>query len=57
MALSNALQTFWKKQVDNKNVKAIPFSGSCMLCANELTKKDEDHSVCNECWKQFKEAI
>tara|TARA_R100001460_G_scaffold107659_1_gene156728 strand:+ start:990 stop:1163 length:174 start_codon:yes stop_codon:yes gene_type:complete len=57
MVLSNALQTFWKKQVDNKNVKAIPFSGNCMLCVNELTKKDEDHSVCNECWKQFKEVI
>ena len=55
MALSSALQTFWKKQINNQNVKAIPFSGNCMLCANELTEKDEDHSVCNKCWENLGE--
>lgn len=31
-------------------VVAKPFSGNCMFCANTLTDKDDDHSVCNPCW-------
>lgn len=34
-------------------IVAKPFSGSCMFCGNELTDKDEDHSVCNPCWTRI----
>ena len=48
--MSKPLQEFWEKQKEIGNVKATPRSSNCMLCANTLTKKDTDHSVCNICW-------
>lgn len=34
-------------------IVAKPYSGSCMFCGNELTDKDDDHSVCNPCWSNI----
>jgi len=48
--LSKPLQTFWNNQIANENVKAAPLSGNCMFCSKKITKKDDDHSVCNTCW-------
>lgn len=52
MSLSDGLSKFWDEKIENEKtpVKAKPFSGSCMFCARDLTEKDEDHSVCNNCW-------
>ena len=49
--MSKPLQDFWGKQKEVGNVKATPRSGSCMLCAELLTNKDIDHSVCNVGWE------
>ena len=48
--MSSELQDFWINQQKRGNVRKTPRSGSCMLCANKLTDKDDDHSVCNICW-------
>ena len=34
-------------------IVAKPRSGNCMFCAEQLTDKDEDHSVCNTCWNRI----
>lgn len=49
--LSKGLHKYWDRQIDNGNVLAKPFSGSCMFCAKEITEQDNDHSVCNSCWE------
>lgn len=51
--LSEPLNNFWDRQVDNGNVLAKPFSGNCMLCKVEITEQDDDHSVCNKCWENL----
>lgn len=42
-----------KKYLDDQlakgQIKALPRSGKCMFCGNQLTT-GEDHSVCNKCW-------
>jgi len=56
--LSKGISKLWDNFIKNTNdesflgtpVVAKPHSGSCMFCANALTDKDEDHSVCNPCW-------
>jgi len=55
--LSKELQAFWNNQIanNNNNVKAAPFSGNCMFCTKAITEKDEDHSVCNNCWANLGE--
>jgi len=53
--MSKPLQDFWVRQKEIGNVKATPRGVNCMLCANELTDQDEDHSVCNKCWEGLKE--
>jgi len=53
--MSEPLQKFWSNQKTIGNVKASPRSGNCMLCANLLTNKDTDHSVCNKCWEGLEE--
>jgi len=53
--LSIGLDNYWDKQIENGNVVAKPFSGSCMFCAKEITEQDDDHSVCNTCWENIGE--
>ena len=49
--LSKPLSKFWDKQIQSNNVVAKPFSGNCMFCNTTITEKDDDHSVCNTCWR------
>jgi len=49
--LSNELNNYWDNQIQKGNVVAKPFSGNCMFCTKEITEQDDDHSVCNSCWK------
>ena len=53
--MSEGLQKFWIDQNKRGNVRNTPRSGNCMLCTNQLTDKDEDHSVCNTCWEEMGE--
>jgi len=51
--LSEGLDKYWDKQITKGNVVAKPFSGNCMFCSKEITEHDDDHSVCNACWKKI----
>ncbi len=49
---NSSLGDFWEYQIKLGNVKAKPQSGNCMFCNCEIKETDDDHSVCNNCWKQ-----
>tara|TARA_R100001079_G_C4429000_1_gene143288 strand:- start:911 stop:1075 length:165 start_codon:yes stop_codon:yes gene_type:complete len=51
--LSKPLNDFWDVQIANSKVVAKPFSGNCMFCNKKITEQDDDHSVCNLCWKNI----
>ena len=50
--LSRGLQNYWRREINNGRVKAMPKSGDCILCGCKLTDYDDDHSVCNNCWPE-----
>ena len=49
---NTSLGNFWDYQIKIGNVKAKPFSGKCMFCNEQIQQTDDDHSVCNSCWKE-----
>jgi len=43
-------KAFFEAGLESGDIKALPRSGKCMFCGNQLTSEDTDHSVCNKCW-------